>query len=529
MWRTDSLVLEGGAIKIQLAKTILRVSIGTGVLLLGMACQHFSPRGEPALPPMSRCQLVTSSLNMYNQATPFKYLKEKYQKMKTSPFSFYRGTNHLYWMDVLGRQGIFAAKYQFIHRKMDAFFNEKTLTWLQADMHVYNMGVFQNRMGQVVYDLNDFDEVVVGNYQLDVWRLAVSIMLIDFAVNRDDNSTNNLTPSDIEEAVGVFAQTYLQTLIKLRNVSSKQVFSDQHAVFKDSHDQGALNVVGRFLQSIALRPNVEGKFWAKWTAFDQQKNVRTLQTPAQNKRLEVLAPANYQAVKHALQTNYLASLPRKPDFFEVVDIARRLGAGTGSLGSERYYALVKTRQQATPLDYTILDVKEQSGDPTALPFLHRILPDLQAGHNHFRYSGIRISKGHKGLANRVSEWVGYANIDLGGNDKSFSVDQLNPYKASFPVEVAITAGPDLKSAAGVWGTVLAAAHSRADSDYTKGSVKTSLNQAVYQLTKLNTGKFYQLVQDVAIAYAKQVRGDFQIFQEACFVANKPQATCRCGG
>lgn len=44
-------------------------------------------------------------------------------------------------------------------------------------MHMDNFGAFQNEKGEIVYDVNDFDEGYVGSYLYDLIRMSVSIGL----------------------------------------------------------------------------------------------------------------------------------------------------------------------------------------------------------------------------------------------------------------------------------------------------------------------------------------------------------------
>ena len=91
----------------------------------------------------------------------------KYCKMAASPFAFFRGTAHLYW-DRYGEDP-----------RLDVLGAADTVTVIQGDAHVLNFGAFDDDRGEVVYDLNDFDESVLADVQLDVWRFAASIALMD--------------------------------------------------------------------------------------------------------------------------------------------------------------------------------------------------------------------------------------------------------------------------------------------------------------------------------------------------------------
>ena len=39
--------------------------------------------------------------------------------------------------------------------------------------HTENLGTLQNAEGEVIYNVNDFDESVESDYQFDIWRLGI--------------------------------------------------------------------------------------------------------------------------------------------------------------------------------------------------------------------------------------------------------------------------------------------------------------------------------------------------------------------
>jgi len=89
---------------------------------------------------------------------------EKYKKMLESPFRFYRGSAYLFYYDVTKTPSIFHTL-------------DTRPTWIMGDMHMDNFGAFQNEKGEIVYDVNDFDEGYVGSYLYDLIRMSVSIGL----------------------------------------------------------------------------------------------------------------------------------------------------------------------------------------------------------------------------------------------------------------------------------------------------------------------------------------------------------------
>jgi len=56
-----------------------------------------------------------------------------------------------------------------------------------ASQHVSNFGAWRNRHGDIVLGVNDFDEAVVYDFQIDIWRLAVS--MYDHSISNGMQST----------------------------------------------------------------------------------------------------------------------------------------------------------------------------------------------------------------------------------------------------------------------------------------------------------------------------------------------------
>lgn len=90
---------------------------------------------------------------------------EKYGKMAQSAFSFYRGSAYLFYFDT-------TRQYFPYHSAPER------PTWIQGDLHFENFGAFRSEDGDIVYDVNDFDEGYVGSYLYDLLRMAVSIALV---------------------------------------------------------------------------------------------------------------------------------------------------------------------------------------------------------------------------------------------------------------------------------------------------------------------------------------------------------------
>ena len=86
-------------------------------------------------------------------------LPVRYERMKASPFAFFRGAAAIMAAD-LGRLP-----------------NSGLLAQLCGDAHVQNLGSFATPDGKLVFDLNDFDETIRGPFEWDLKRMAASIVL----------------------------------------------------------------------------------------------------------------------------------------------------------------------------------------------------------------------------------------------------------------------------------------------------------------------------------------------------------------
>ena len=95
-----------------------------------------------------RADWVVNQINQKNASLSAAFRAEKYTLMTETMFSFFRATNYLYWAD-FGLSPL-----------LSTFGSATTRVWLQGDAHAENIGALTNNQGGVVYDLDDFDEVV---------------------------------------------------------------------------------------------------------------------------------------------------------------------------------------------------------------------------------------------------------------------------------------------------------------------------------------------------------------------------------
>ena len=398
---------------------------------------------------------------------------EKYAAMAVDAFAFLRGTNHLFWQDLGTSPGLgeFGG-------------GADTRIWLQGDMHANNLGSFADAHGAVVYDANDFDEASLGDYQLDLWRLAVSIVLIA-------GGHQTLTEEDARDCVAACADGYLDTIHRWLDAGGDAV-----EVFTAANTYGQLD---DFLERIAAEQS-PGAMLARYTSVDRQG--RRILDPALCPDLG-RAPATMVAALvedlPAYGRTLGGGLAYDQDHFAVLSIAKRLHAGIGSLGVPRYYVLIAGGGDGP----VILDVKAQ---PPPSAFLHGD-PIARAatlagcaGHH-----GRRVTLGARALGHAADDYQGW--LTCAG--RQWSVRRRSPWKATLPVSL-LTSRRRLEKMAAQWGMVLATCHCRADRWLERSGSGFAVGVAAQ--TKGRRRAFRDQVVRVATAYAAQVALDFAAFR-----------------
>ncbi|MDJ0508357.1 MAG: DUF2252 family protein [Crocosphaera sp.] len=422
-----------------------------------------------------RSEFVCGELEKYNNNISPENKRLKYGKMACSAFRFYRGTNHLYWSDFTNDP------------RLQQFGNEKTKTWIQGDLHAFNFGSFDNDNDVVVYDLNDFDESLVADYQYDVWRMAISLVIIA-------RETHKFSSPEQEQVIEAFAQYYLETLAKC--AEDKQA---KKAEFSKKNTYAALD---DFLEEVE-EENSRKEMLDKWTELVANQRIFKLSS----EKLGEVSEGQKRIIRQAL-SGYYASLPEKlasqSDKFKVKDIAERLLAGTGSLGTPRYYMLLEDHKGIE----RILDIKRQS-KPTAYQYFNN---EQKEQYNQWfgESEGQRHATAYRALIKNTDDFLGVLELADGSNPGSYSVRQRSPYKESFDTS-SLKRKSSFVKIAQQWGIILATAHARADKDFSPMYVPYFFAKQVTKQTENSQEAFQLLVKEIAFDYAQQVETDWQSF------------------
>ncbi|KXS37829.1 DUF2252 family protein [Modicisalibacter tunisiensis] len=397
----------------------------------------------------------------------------KYAKLAASPYRFFRGTNHLYWDDVW-------------HDWRVALFGgtPETQTWLQGDAHAYNFGAYGHHDDRVRYGMDDFDDALIGDYQYDVWRLAISVVL-------DARENVGLSAKATRKAVATLLAHYQAELARHREGEIPE------AVNLDT----AKGVLKGFLGDVAAK-NSRARMLGKWTRRDGEGR-RFADRP---NKLAGLPADKASQLRKAVETEYPQTLSggaanQGAAHFRVKDLARRLDAGTGSLGLERYYVLIEA-DEAHGHDDVILDIKQQT-PPEGWRLMDRA--EKRAWRAAFPHEGIRHAAAFHAIAEHPDPYLGWLHL----GETVFSVRERSPFKADYPTH-KIDDGKSYRKLVRQWGRILAREHLRGSRSLNPDDPGRFARHVCHHLEG-RLDAFTDLVTTLAMRYADCVAQDHRTF------------------
>ncbi|ARU54580.1 hypothetical protein OLMES_0476 [Oleiphilus messinensis] len=255
----------------------------------------------------------------------------KHLKMANNPFQFYRGTSQLFYADLAAGN----------LRCPQTLTESVPLTSVMGDCHLSNFGFFTEEGAHgdtVIFAPNDFDDACVGHAVWDLLRFAVSMLLGadygrgvlagSYATEADcaDFQSKGISRQAASDGVLAFLRAYEKTCEKIAAKPEKRM----RAIEKIKSDHVLVGAYGKALSRAAGGAKFGSKSTLAKSVATESRPLRFRDLP---ERFERLPEAEYQAVYHQFR-------PYVDD--EILDIVKRLGAGTGSVNMARYYLLVGT-------------------------------------------------------------------------------------------------------------------------------------------------------------------------------------------
>jgi uncharacterized protein (DUF2252 family) len=355
-------------------------------------------------------------------------------------------------------------------------------TQLCGDAHVRNLGAFAGPDGRLVFDINDFDETVVGPFEWDVKRMATSLIL----AGREAGGSE----SRCREAAAAFLTQYRDMMhmfsgIPVLEVARFQVHRLDRADPVSSILAAAQRSTPRHNLAALTEPASPNKTGKNHPAGPQHPHriFKTIQPT-----LWRLTEREAQPVRDALATYTGSLLPERRRFlaqYRVLDVAFKV-VGTGSVGLRDYCIYLEGNGAKDPL---FLQIKEEASSAYAPYVGDAALLDYNQGR--------RVVEGERAMQIQSDPFLGWTTVadPRTGKPRDFLVRQLNDHKASLDLASLKPAG--LMEYAKVAGEILARGHARSgDFVMLAGYLGTS-------------ERFDEAIARFALAYADQTEKDWQ--------------------
>ena len=392
--------------------------------------------------------------------------RRKFRKMAASPFAFYRGSASLFYAD---QTGAYAD---------DRFLDEQTSrVWIHGDLHAENFGTYMNSSGQLVFNVNDFDEAYVGPFSWDLKRFAASLALIGYAKALSDDAITGL--------VRGFADSYLTELRAIASGGDDAIGSitlkTADGVLREVLQQARMNTRVELLAGQTTIDNYERRFAIGDGVFEIDDDTEA-------------------TVREAFD-RYLGTLPQstRPLSTNIKDIKLRKGVGIGSAGLPSYNLLLEGHTEALENDVIIYMKQAQ------VPAVARWIDDERV-RGYFKHQGHRTAESQLALQAHADPWVGYTEINGVGQ----LVAEVSPYAADLDW-ADVNEPEELRGVVADLGRAVARMHSVADDESSHDLVDFSTEEAIAAAIDKDEANFVPHLIDFAHRYGDQAREDHQDF------------------
>ncbi|CAB9493754.1 DUF2252 family protein [Alteromonas macleodii] len=297
----------------------------------------------------TRIHLISEEIERIDNYKPSRSLP-KHIKMATSPFVFYRGSAQLFYADI--KAGLIN-----FPKECDSI----PLTSVMGDCHTSNFGFLTEEGSHgdtVIFSPNDFDDACVGKAHWDILRYLTSLRLAQlhcsgivegrYSGEGIDTTKPVVTHQQVISAQHAFIKHYVETCDRVVNNAK---------VMNEAIDY-CPNAVPSKLTKLYKKAKARSAGGEEFTiksalAKAVSFNGTRLGFKPNSDKFETLSEGEYKTLHEAFA-------PYMDD--SIVDIVKRLNAGTGSVNMARYYFLVgpsKPHNEKSFAHCHIVEVKQQ--------------------------------------------------------------------------------------------------------------------------------------------------------------------------
>ncbi len=404
---------EAKSLTTQLEPWSARVEIGKALRAAVPRESHVGWRPDPKRP--DPVALIAAS----NAGREADLIPLRMERMAASPFAFLRGA-------------CVVMAWDLAHTPSTGL-----NVVIDGDCHINNFGLFGTPQGEVVVDLNDFDETTIGPWEWDLKRLTASVNL----AGRD----NGFSKSERRAAVEACVAGYRWALGRLQAMGVVDLWVRIAALEHPENlpmeiDKKTAAIIKKAVRKARASNNTA----LLSTITDRQSDGR--------RRLK-LDPPITTAISDALKEKiiealhgYIQTLSSERRYmirrYHVVDVVRRV-VGVGSVGLRAYLILLVGNGED---DALFLQMKE-AAEPAHAPYL----PALPENYTH---QGERVVYGQRLLQATGDPLIGWTTMA----GRPYYVRQMRNMKGAFPTEWL--SGTPFNIFVRGYGALLARAHAR---------------------------------------------------------------------
>ncbi|ABE33770.1 hypothetical protein DR64_4547 [Paraburkholderia xenovorans LB400] len=398
----------------------------------------------------------------------------RYGRMAVSPFTFFRGTAILQAHD------------------LSKVSDTGLVMPICGDGHLMNFGGFATPERQLVFDLNDFDEVAVGPFEWDLKRLTASLVVAARHMRLSRGTAESLVMTAVTEyrdRMAQYAQCGALELwydrITFELMAETALTPERRRSVRRGMEKAASRTHESLLEKMAEH---DGGHWTIRDAPPALFHVlgaNTLFTPEET---EAFRGANWRKMLERMWGEYMKTLSHDRrellDHFTAQDLVFKV-VGVGSVGT-RCLVMLMVDHMGKPL---FLQIKEAR--PSVIAQFHKS-PAI-------RHEGERVVQGQRMLQAASDIFLGWATGPLG---RHFYFRQLRDMKLSANIE--LFDNDLLDGYARLCGWIMARAHAKAS------------GQAIEVSAYIGRGdQFAEALTGYATTYADQVERDYDVFLKAC--------------
>ena len=350
-------------------------------------------------------------------------------RMLTSPFAFLRGSAAIMAGDLAN--------------------SPRTDLEVMAcgDMHLMNFGLFASAERNLIFAINDFDEVLPGPWEWDLKRLAASAAVAALFLGGDR--------IDAEQAARAVVEAYVRRICSYAEMGFLEVWYDL------IDEKSILAAAPRRLRKLALAAFAKARARGHIRALDrlteevngEHRIVEDVPLIVRAKHLPDGTPMT-EALETMLRS-YLASLPedrrRLLSRYRIVDVARKV-VGVGSVGTSCWVVLLEEQGADSPL---FLQIKEA---------LESVLARHLDSKRPIKQQGRRVVIGQRMIQGSPDIFLGWGPVNAvngNGSGQHYYVRQLADMKGGLNLNEGDREALDgLSKYCGLCGWALALAHAK---------------------------------------------------------------------